>query len=685
MKYINKYKDNVEWSLHNVSGDSSMQDEVVSYLVTNDWYDSNLYYGYDLYAIKPLTFRVTVGGNISFSNVIYFSTDGGKSWSKLTSGTNLFAHTGDVVSWAMSGTPTPTSYSGIGTFSVSNGARFTVEGNPMSLIWGLKDDKPDWVYTHPDDDYYLPQVSLPSGINGYAFKNLFAGCGGVTDASNLYTKINQGDHGFEMMFAGCTNLEVPPKDVYISYTYACYGMFSGCTSLKTIIPMNSTGGTAGTYACENMYSDCTSLTEGAIPGSTPSTRSYGYMYQRCSNLRRVHANWRYKPTRGTDGWSLNVASSGVMVLPVGANWYEMDEDYIPMGWAVIDENGKDLAPQSDYKRKYFTVEAITNGTLRYNSSIEYSLTNGSVWQTLNYSEYLSLNAGNKVLLRGTNKVGHISYTGTYKVYGNIMSLKYSDNFTSDDAKVLDSTTGGFAGMFSGQTGLADASNLILPATTLISSCYKEMFSGCTNMTSGPTINSTPTLAVRCFYGMFKNCGKLTSTSTLPASITDVVPTECYAYMYSNCSSITSSNVHFFNVGTGTDTADTTNKEQMSHMFEGCTKLSSVTLGYDVIYQGVVNGTSALTGMFSGCTSLTEMNVWFKPLLEGGAFPTDYWVDGIPNTGSGKFKVNPGYTWYTSGDPSGKTKYCWNQIQYGCSSNKVWPCRCTPVDPNDNPL
>ena len=621
MKYINKYKDNVEWSLHNVSGDSSMQDEVVSYLVTNDWYDSNLYYGYDLYAIKPLTFRVTVGGNISFSNAIACSTDGGKTWTPFAGGDVIHVNTGDDVSWAMSGTPTPTSTSGIGTFSVSNGTKFTVEGNPMSLIWGLNDDKPDWVYTHPDDDYYLPQLSLPSGINGYAFKNLFAGCGGVTDASNLYTKINQGDHGFEKMFAGCTNLEVPPKGVWIEYTYACYGMFSGCTSLKTIIPMNSSGGTVGTYACVYMYSDCTSLTEGAIPGSTPSTMSYAYMYQGCSNLRRVHANWRYKPSTGTDDWSLNVASSGIMVLPVGTNWYEMDEDYIPMGWAVIDENGKDLAPQSDYKRKYFTVEAITNGTLRYNStSIEYSLTNGSVWQTLNYNEYLSLNAGNKVLLRGTNKVGRISYNGTYKVYGNIMSLKYSDNFTSDDAKVLNSTTGGFAGMFSGETGLTDASNLILPATTLNDNCYKAMFSGCTKLTG--TVKSIPasSLTNSCCETMFAN----TKITSIPSIKAENVSNKACLGMFSGCTGITDASVNVKNISTS----------GMSHMFVGCTGLLSASIGD---YGPGESGAGAITtegcaNMFSGCSGMNSMRVWPIPHPGETPYPTDHWVVGVERSG-----------------------------------------------------
>ena len=619
MKYINKYKDNVEWSLHNVSGDSSMQDEVVSYLVTNDLYDNNLYYGYDLYAIKPLTFRVTVGGNISFSNVIYTSTDGGKSWFELAGGDNLRVFTGDVVCWAMSGTPTPTSTSGIGTFSVSNGTRFVVEGNPMSLIWGLNDDKPDWVYTHPDDDYYLPQLSLPSGVNGYAFKNLFAGCGGVTDASNLYAKINQGDHGFEKMFAGCTNLEVPPKGVWIEYTYACYGMFSGCTSLKTIIPMNSSGGTVGTYACVYMYSDCTSLTEGAIPGSTPSTMSYAYMYQGCSNLRRVHANWRYKPSTGTDDWSLNVASSGIMVLPVGTNWYEMDEDYIPMGWAVIDENGKDLAPQSDYKRKYFTVEAITNGTLRYNSSIEYSLTNGNVWQTLNSSEYLSLNAGNKVLLRGTNKVGHISYYGTYKVYGNIMSLKYSDNFTSDDAKVLNSTTGGFAGMFSGQTGLTDASNLILPATTLKDDSYKAMFSGCTNLSGSPKTLPASSLTNSCYENMFSNT-KITSIPNIKA--VEVTNKACFG-MFSGCTSLTSVTMSLVR---------TISTSGMSQMFVGCTGLLDAKIGsWDYYNMGSIT-TEGCAEMFSGCSSMNLITLYVSPHPGETPYPTDHWVIGVERSG-----------------------------------------------------
>ena len=68
-----------------------------------------------------------------------------------------------------------------------------------------------------------------------------------------------------------------------------------------------------------------------------------------------------------------------------------------------------------------------------------------------------------------------------KVYGNIMSLLDEEGFaTKTDLPNVDFV---FYGLFKGNTTLNDASELLLPATTLAYQCYYSMFLSCTSLTN----------------------------------------------------------------------------------------------------------------------------------------------------------------------------------------------------------
>ena len=58
------------------------------------------------------------------------------------------------------------------------------------------------------------------------------------------------------------------------------------------------------------------------------------------------------------------------------------------------------------------------------------------------------------------------------------------------------------------TGLTNADKLVLPATTLADYCYRQMFYGCTSLTSAPEFPAT-TLADYCYDSMFYGCTNLT--------------------------------------------------------------------------------------------------------------------------------------------------------------------------------
>ena len=93
-------------------------------------------------------------------------------------------------------------------------------------------------------------------------------------------------------------------------------------------------------------------------------------------------------------------------------------------------------------------------------------------------------------------------------------------------------SGCFLGMFRNCSGLVTPPST-LPATTMASACYKDMFSGCVNMTSAPSLPAT-TLAYECYDVMFRGCSSLTTAPTLPAQT--LVPF-CYHLMFNGCSSM----------------------------------------------------------------------------------------------------------------------------------------------------
>ena len=77
-------------------------------------------------------------------------------------------------------------------------------------------------------------------------------------------------------------------------------------------------------------------------------------------------------------------------------------------------------------------------------------------------------------------------------------------------------------------------------TPLAGHCYRNMFYGCTGLTSAPELPAT-TLALNCYYNMFYGCTGLTSAPELPAT---TLVANCYRNMFSGCTNISLIKVHF---------------------------------------------------------------------------------------------------------------------------------------------
>ena len=313
------------------------------------------------------------------------------------------------------------------------------------------------------------------------------------------------------------------------------------------------------------------------------------------------------------------------------------------------ELGINLDPDLDEKYyKPFTLEAKEDGTTVYfrQSSyasddgldalkVEVSTDDGETWEekTASVAEddvpgtvIATLDAGEKVLIRGTNKAyGYYSADNDDAiencnfyadspcyVYGNIMSLVGGDDF----ARLIKVEDNAFACFFNDYDGVLDWSwvlskegrELLLPATTLAQNCYNGMFYGCTGLTKAPALPAT-ILSEFCYASMFIGCTGLMDAPALPA-------TTLALYCYNN-------------------------------MFNGCTSLTEAPA-----LPAITLAQNCYNGMFYGCTKLAKVTCLATDISATDA--TDFWLYDVAATGT--FTKAAGVNWTTgdSGIPSGWT-------------------------------
>ena len=259
--------------------------------------------------------------------------------------------------------------------------------------------------------------------------------------------------------------------------------------------------------------------------------------------------------------------------------------------------------------------ATSSGTFSFTKDgLSYSI-DGLTWKTLaGNTPTPTIASGKKIWFKGTLTpstlspygIGTFSSTGNFTVSGTPMSLLFGDDFEGKTS--LSGKKYAFYGLFRSCTKLVSIDGLVLPATTLANSCYRNMFRD-TGLASIPTgLLHATTLAVNCYNGMFQGCKGLTSipSDLLPAT---TLATNCYYYMFSGCTNIT----------TAPDLPATTLKTYCYYyMLKGCTKLNSIRmLATDISAQ------YCLTGWVSNVAS---SGTFYKK--SGVTIPTG--ISGIPS-------------------------------------------------------
>ena len=440
------------------------------------------------------------------------------------------------------------------------------------------------------ENLVLPATPLATGC----YYGMFSGCTYLETPPELPSTALSANC-YYCMFADCSSLQTAPELPATTLAARCYSdMFKGCTSLTTAPDLLAVD--SADYCYRNMFSGCTSLSYIRcllIDSSLNSTNSWvrgvsssgtfvknsGAEYW-ATGYNGIPSNWtveeegdyiKIAPSASTvgdgatsvtitvsastdytisteDSWITLPASSGAsgestVLVAISQNTGSIRNGSIIFSNGTISKTFS-LAQGVDYSQEYFTLEAVSSGTIAYTNTttgftadMSYSL-NGGTWYGLSNGDSIMVSAGDKVRFKGTNTrlAESASYCTTFggsavmDAYGNIMSLINGDNFYG--AEVPAGVTRMFGSLFAGSTGLRSAENLVLPSN-VGAHIYNGTFSGCTSLIAAPALPAT-SLTDSCYRYMFRGCSSLQTAPELP---TETLKMNCYSGMFYNCSNL----------------------------------------------------------------------------------------------------------------------------------------------------
>ena len=195
----------------------------------------------------------------------------------------------------------------------------------------------------------------------------------------------------------------------------------------------------------------------------------------------------------------------------------------------------------DYSYLYFTFEAIGSGDISFSSvygdnySLSYSLNNSEWSEQLNHFR-ITVSKGDKLRLKSTTYVKGSQWSRPFEettapiiAYGNILSLRYSDDFLN---QISPAFIGGweFQFGFAGITTLNDAENVVIPSNLIVGTenyngyTFEGMFADCTSLTKAPILPLS-TLYYGTYNKMFSGCTNLQYIKCLATNFSGENPTQ----------------------------------------------------------------------------------------------------------------------------------------------------------------
>lgn len=269
-----------------------------------------------------------------------------------------------------------------------------------------------------------------------------------------------------------------------------------------------------------------------------------------------------------------------------------------------------------------TVVSGSPSSSNYSNTVQYSKDKEN-WTTVNFSTStpttIPMSQGEKVYFR--NDSGKFNYRDTTSG----TTIWYETSFTSNLANrpggnlnsLLDYTnmdgvtlpTGAFSSLFLNNTGMSDASRIVIPQTVLGHMSHSYLFQGCSSLTTCPDFSKVTTLDRASLSGAFQDCTSLRVGPSF-ASVTDTGIRSGFSWTFHGCTSLETPpdmsglrRVGYYGV---------------NRCFEGCTSLtttpdfSGVTSvdhsGFESAFQ---NCSSLQTAILPQATTFTETHCYYR--------------------------------------------------------------------------
>lgn len=282
---------------------------------------------------------------------------------------------------------------------------------------------------------------------------------------------------------------------------------------------------------------------------------------------------------------------------------------------------------------YLTIEAQEDGLTfsLSNSDVSYSV-DGEEWVSLLAgTRSKSVNKGAKIYIKATGLtsnssvgIGRFIINKKCKLSGTPMSLLHGD-----DKNKYNDLTGydyAFYRLFRECSTIQEVDANFLPATTLSTGCYYEMFYQCSGLISAPLVLASTTITESCYRSMFDKCTSLIDVvKELPAL---ELKDHCYRSMFYQCTSNASAP-----------------EIRATKLANSCCKFmffkNAITMAPTLHARNLT--TDCYATMFQRCSKLTYIKALF---LSGAGNPTLNWVQGVAS--SGTFVKSKDATWTTTG-------------------------------------
>ena len=407
-----------------------------------------------------------------------------------------------------------------------------------------------------------PQISATTFNGDQNCDSMFYGCTSLTTAPSVLPATTLAANCYRYMFQNCTSLTSAPALPATTLADGCYQyMFYSCTSLTTAPYLPATRLAYNCY--QYMFYNCSSLNR--IECNANTTYSISFTADTRYWVSGVAASGKFIKNSSNTWWT-----TGVNGIPTGwsvgtlpaerRDWVKADvSDYVCVGydkhykeyiedttdggitWAivtpvtsrtsedVIEYNSTDcgyVPPVGNYF-KITSLAANNTITLRNNSGLSsastfsYSTDNGQTWSSFSLTTgqtqtIATLASGDTLMMYGTNTTLGKSYnaghyfrgSADYEVSGEISSLVNGNDITVTEIGTATTRSFTFAQLFSGDTHLVSAENLLISSTALPQSCCNSMFRGCTSLVKAPTTLPSTILGSECYSSMFESCTSL---------------------------------------------------------------------------------------------------------------------------------------------------------------------------------